>query len=93
MGTITIPGSGGNTIKSIQRGIITAPNGTPGSGTATITSVDVSKSVVNLCGVAGNASWGAHEGVVSLTNSTTVTGSQYGSNSTRYISFEVIEFN
>lgn len=84
---------GGNTIKSIQRGTTVVAAGAPGSTGVTITSVNTAKSVVNLLGVAGNASWGAHEGLAHLTNSTTITLYTYGNNSSRYISWEVIEFN
>lgn len=93
---------GGNTIKSIQRGVTTI---TPGSGnpgqyttTAAITSVDTSKSVVNKCGGALDTVWltPALSTYATLTNATTVTvgcGQIGGAAYSARISWEVIEFN
>ena len=60
------PGS----IKSIQRGTISIGSGTS-SATATISSVDTSKAVIENLGVRGNGAVPA--GTIELTNSTTVT--------------------
>lgn len=78
----------GASIKSIQRGTIsiTYPNYT---NTASITSVDTSKCILNYCGSDSTS----YECYVSLTNSTTVTASCTPTGLTIIVSYEVIEFN
>ena len=76
----------GNSIKSINRGILTEA-----SPTATITAVDTSKTIIKklggFCGGTTNdASW------VTLTNSTTVTADWVGTAATNTLAFEAIEF-
>lgn len=87
---------GGNTIKSVQRGVITISSGTS-SGTATITSVDTSKSIVNFLNWAcntGGVAQSNYSPYVTLTNTTTVTAAKGDTSAiTDYVSWEVIEFN
>lgn len=104
MGTTTVSvqtaAGGGNTIKSIQRGTVdVTSSGAVGfyTNTATISSVNVSKSVVNVCGEALSQVWVATvcSAYATLTNSTTVTcgTGQLGGAYNARVSFEVIEFN
>lgn len=70
----------GGAIKSIQRGTISVASNTgSASATATITSVDTSKSEVSLLGASGATS-GAYSGFTraELTNATTVTAYYVG---------------
>lgn len=76
------------TIKSIQRGIIDMNTST--SATATITAVVTAKTELRYLGIAhGDGLAGAR---ISLTNSTTITGST-GSTSSAFLSWELTEFN
>lgn len=86
---IQIPGL---RIKSIQRGTINLTN-TVATGTATITAVDTSKSIVNQTGSQGGNGGSGSWGTLTLTNGTTVTLDRTGtaSNVTN-VCFEVIEF-
>lgn len=74
--------SGGGRIKSIQRGVI---NLSTSSGTATITAVDTTKSILYNLGVVDNGAYrDSYGGSVlqiglQLTNSTTITASVGGS--------------
>ena len=86
---------GGSVIQSIQRGVITTSTG---SGTATITAVDVDKTMLNflghtssLSGSVTTATLGGTTGRIVLTNTTTVTFTR-GSSGTGVVSYEVIEF-
>jgi hypothetical protein len=80
-------------IKSIQRGTITF--GGPGSGTATITSVNLSNSVLSYLGdtsdVAANAAT-ARDCTIVLTNATTVTATAGPAGANYVVAFEVIEY-
>lgn len=89
---------GGSVIKSIQRGTITLAT-TASSNTATITSVDTTKSVVQLNGFNSNNSSDSNVAVylprVDLTNATTVTanrGITSSLNGTVTINFQVTEY-
>lgn len=90
------PGSG---IKSVQRGTITMAN-LETSASATISSVDTSKSMVSFLGFTtteSSANLDTYLTRISLTNSTTVTvnrNTAFGPSGTRSItvSYEVIEF-
>lgn len=85
-------------IKSIQRGTIsvTLTSGV-GSATATITSVNTSKSTIELLGASqsSNPSYGTYtdsRARVELTNSTTVTAFAAGANSPVVVGYQVVEF-
>jgi hypothetical protein len=85
---------GGSPIKSIQRGTITiAGNNT--SATATISSVNTSKSMVSFLGSNTGGSGLFLLGRVGLTNATTVTATKHSTEgvSETVVSYEVIEFN
>ena len=66
---------GGGQIKSIQRGVIASP------GTATITSVNTSKSLLAYLGASATGAY------VVLTNSTTVTATGAAN-----VSYQVVEY-
>ena len=86
--TSTISGD----IKSIQRGAISVnAGGGTGSNTATITSVDTSKSECRFMGVTSGVSI---KGLarVTLTNSTTVTADASGDGGTYVVGYEVVEY-
>ncbi len=80
-------------INSIQYGTITV-TGTSGGGTATITAVNVAKTALIWLGTdtgASNVSDGSFN--ITLTNSTTVTASRFGSGScSSHIKFCAVEF-
>ncbi|MGS0765904.1 hypothetical protein [Syntrophomonas curvata] len=81
----TVMGWLASPIKSIQRGVINIS--TSGySATATISSVNPAKSIINYLGYTGN-----EEVRLELTNSTTVTAYRGGSNIVT-VGYEVIEF-
>lgn len=82
-------------VKSIQRGVITMPNGS--TATATINAVDTNKAIVIHCGnFSNNASYDDsiyYECTVELTDETTVTATRYIDDSVSCtVAFEVIEF-
>ena len=85
-------------VASVQYGSISLPAGTT-SATATITSVDTTRSVVMSLGVKTNApdtngtAWAEGESKVTLTNATTVTASGGGNTYTSTHYFVVIQFN
>ena len=85
---------GGSPIKSIQRGTIALLANTHSSNTATISSVDTSKSFISWLGGSTNTTalnqW-AHR--VDLTNSTTVTVTRTTDAGSVTVSYEVIEYN
>lgn len=79
-------------IKSVQRGVITLSMGV-GSNTATITSVDTSKSMIFYLGVAGDATATNNiEARVALTNATTVTATRDGTTNSSGVGYQVVEF-
>jgi len=88
----------GGGIKSIQRGTIVIAAGVSSSQTATVTAVNVNKSMLNYLGVTGYYSAANIDGIgnvrISLTNSTTVTANAIAiPNVTAYtVSYELIEF-
>ena len=75
-------------VKSIQRGSITQ-SGT--STTATITSVDTTKSVC-LFGGASNSSYSVNLNYVELTNATTVTAKRTATSDGSVLSYTVLEY-
>jgi hypothetical protein len=82
-------------IKSIQRGTISITTSTgTGSNTATITSVDTTKSEIQLLGGSG-ATTGTYSGFlrIELTNATTVTAYYVGGTvgATIAIGYQVVE--
>lgn len=79
----------GKIVKSVQRGVINTSGDTK-TATATITAVDVSKSVV-IGQTTTNYDLGAFT-LVSLTNSTTVSTERLSGTCNTKISFQVIEF-
>jgi hypothetical protein len=99
MSTLSQFFSGSSPIKSIQRGTITIPaNAT--SATATITSVNTSKTMINFLGYNHDTAYTSYSPNIvvpriTLTNSTTVTATKGTSHfaSVTIVSYEVIEFN
>lgn len=90
---------GGGSIKSIQRGVITIPTNGTGTGSATITAVDTSKSVLHLLGFGGyTVVDGSGTNLLSylvLTNSTTITAAGGYSTTNGYpaqISWQIVEY-
>ena len=80
-------------VESIQYGTATVAG--TGSGTATITSVDTSRSVVMFLGVStnsGSVNTLYNHAYVALTNATTVTATACATANTRTINFVVIQF-
>lgn len=92
---------GGNSIKSIQRGItsidVTSTGQAYFSTNVTITAVNVDKTVVSVLGRAYRTSYGEYPIYVALTSSTNVkctTGYQGAAQTdAQSVSWEVIEFN
>jgi hypothetical protein len=90
----------GSPIKSIQRGTISMPQEGV-SATATISSVNTSKTMISLLGITTSetsANLNQYLTRISLTNSTTVTidrvtGFAASGTRTLIVSYEVIEFN
>ena len=84
----------GNRIKSIQRGTIMIPaNGS--SETATIASVDTTKTELRLLGFTNGSSQAILGSVIpriSLTSSTRITATRHGSGSFAEVSWELTEF-
>jgi len=83
-----------STIKSIQRGTITF-SGTATTATATITSVDTSKSFIAYGGM--TFSWNSEDHVlwtkIYLTNATTVTITRYlGASYLNSMPYQVVEY-
>ena len=82
---------GARAIKSIQRGLINFSfSAGSGTATATIASVNTSKSTIKQLGAQDGSGTGAATGYVVLTNATTVTANNSGSNA-GVIAFEVVE--
>lgn len=85
-------------IKSLQRGDVVIAGGNT-TGTATISAVDTSKTILNYLGssndTAGSGAVAHHNYVASLvlTNSTTITATKGSNFSNVTSSFEAIEFN
>lgn len=79
-------------IKSIQRGTITLAS--VSSNTATITAVDIAKSVLIHMGWSSDTDSAKQAVYLSLTNSTTVTANrgEAGATGTSTVSYEVVEF-
>lgn len=80
-------------IKSIQRGTISMTSGGYTSGTATITSVDTTKTELRMLGASNDAvaDTTAISRVV-LTNSTTITATRSSISGTTVVSWELTEF-
>lgn len=80
-------------IKSIQRGTISMSSGGSTSGTATITSVDTTKTELRILGASNDAvvDTTAIARVV-LTNATTITATRSGTSGTSVVSWELTEF-
>lgn len=79
-------------VRSIQRGTIAIANPST-SNTATITSVDTAKSIVNNLGWTTSSGGSVDFARVALTNSTTVTANATPTSTvTTTVSYEVIEF-
>lgn len=91
-------GGGRPEVASVQYGSISLPAGTL-SATATITSVDTTRSVVMSLGVkatGGDTSgtvWAEAESTLTLTNATTVTATGGGNSNSSTHYFVVIQFN
>jgi len=83
-------------IKSVQRGLISLGAGSsyPQTATATITSVDTSKSLLAHLGV-NVTNDGSAKGLVQLTftNATTITATRGDPSNTAVVSFQVVEYN
>ena len=87
----------GGGVKSIQRGVISIDTGSTSTGTATITAVDTSKSMIVPLGATGASFNTAVASRLALTNSTTVTAvARNGSGVSSQVidvGYQVIEFN
>lgn len=82
----------GNAIKLIQRGTITIAD-TATTGTATITSVDTTKSELRMLGASPTSSTGANNvPYIQLTNATTITATRAGTTGVVVVSWELTEF-
>lgn len=84
----------GGGVKSVQRGTITILSSV-NIGTATISSVNVNKTMINFLGLSENSSSTANNYLarIELTNATTITAIRISSSGTTAVSYEVIEFN
>lgn len=81
-----------NSIKSIQRGTISITGGN-GSNTATITSVDTTKSLISFLGATAYSGAAADgQGRVELTDATTVTASRTNTNNSAVFGYQVVEY-
>ncbi len=79
-------------IRSVQRGTIVIANGTA-SNTATITTVNTTKSIVTFLGTTFTAIAAVDERArLTLTNSTTVTANRVGTTDTVTIGYQVVEY-
>lgn len=86
--------SGGSSIKSIQRGVISITSGT--SATASITSVDTSKTELRCLGGDGlDASGFNNMARIVLTNATTITATvgRTAAGTGTQVSWELTEYN
>lgn len=79
----------GSSRKSVQRGVISLA--TVASGTATITSVDTSKSDLRLLGYS-NTNQPAENADIVLTNATTITATRGTTSGTSRVSWELTEY-
>ena len=78
-------------IKSIQRGVITISSGST-TNTATITSVDTTKTELRVLGVGINANDVTYLPYAVLTNATTITATRLASpTNVSYVSWELTE--
>jgi hypothetical protein len=85
--------SQGKQIKSIQRGVLTIPNGSA-TATATIAQVDPQKSTLTFAGW-DTIETGSQQGTMSvaLENATTVRGEKYAAGSTTLTAtYQVVEY-
>ena len=95
MSTLTQFSGGG--IKSVQRGTITISSGVS-SATATVTSVDVNKSLLTHLGQSGYYTSSSAQGISNvrlfLTNGTTITATTHTNpNAVNYVvSYELVEY-
>lgn len=82
----------GGGIKSVQRGTILISG--VANATATITSVNINKSMVSFLGFAESTFFTDNRAVpyIALTNATTVTAIRSSSSGATVVSYEVIEF-
>lgn len=81
-----------NSIKSIQRGVVSISGGN-GSNTATITSVDTTKSLISFLGSSGSSGSASDgQGRVELTDATTVTANRTGTNNSASFGYQVVEY-
>lgn len=84
-------------VKSVQRGVITIAD-TNTSASATISTVDVNKSVVLFSGFSASTTTTSVNGLtrtfprLELTNSTTVTATNLGDGSGAVVPYQVIEY-
>lgn len=86
--------TGGNRIKSIQRGMITIPNNAA-SATATIASVDTTKTELRMLGFSCGGSDNSALPRISLTSSTQITATRQGTADaigSTTVSWELTEF-
>jgi len=81
----------GGAIKGIQRGVIAISSG--GTGTATITSVDTTKTELRFLGVTyDSTSLSESMARIALTNATTITATRGAGGNNSSISWELTEF-
>lgn len=90
-GNLSTLGIGGGFIKSIQRGVISITAGNT-SATATITSVNTSKSILFDLGASVTNNTNESDARLALTNATTVTATRQGNTGTTEKAFQVVEY-
>lgn len=86
---------GGRAIKSIQRGVISMPDGGSGgtiSHTATVTSVNTSKADLTYLGNNSSGTGANSLAYLQLTNSTTITATRATSGSATAVSWQLVEY-
>lgn len=81
----------GGSIKSIQRGTISLASGGSTTGTATISSVDTTKTELRILGYTLNAEVMVNTPRIALTNATTITATRAGTTCDTVVSWEATE--
>lgn len=82
---------GGGGIKSIQRGTISLASGGSTTGTATITSVDTTKTELRMLGFTLNGEAMVNNPRIALTNATTITATRASTTCDSIVSWELTE--
>lgn len=80
-----------SSIKRLQRGTI-ALNGVT-TNTATITSVDTTKTILSLLGVTSDQTdWDRASSIIALTNATTITASKSNATGLATVAYQAVEY-